>query len=46
MTIQFVTEYLDNKIAEKELENIGKHYTTVYDDKNKILKKLRKILKK
>ena len=27
-------------------EIVGKHYTTVYDDKNRILKKLRKILKK
>lgn len=25
---------------------VGKHYTSVYDDKNKILKKLRKFLKK
>ena len=25
---------------------VGKHYTSVYDDKNRILKKLRKFLKK
>lgn len=27
-------------------KRVGKHYTSVYDDKNRILKKLRKFLKK